>query len=271
MRTTTEDIAVVSAILDDLDDNAVVAGHSYGGVVISGATAGRTDVDHLLYVCAAVPDRGEDVLAGLFGEELRDVGFFRFGRFEFQGEEQIIARSGYSRQGGFEIYLRGGHHGPALWDAVWHAGEPHNIRPGCPNLIERIEGGLFSYGNEMTRDNNPFECGLGGYCDLDNTDDFLGKAALTRIRDQGHEREIRGILFEGEPCPPCGVPWPVMTGQHGGRQIGQITSAAYSPRLEQNVGLAMITRSHWTGRESVTVLSSDGQAREGSIEALPFR
>ena len=107
--------------------------------------------------------KAEDVLAELLGEGIRDVKFFGFGWFDILGEKQIVARSGYSRQGGFEIYLRGGHHGPALWDAVWQAGELHNIRPGCPNLIERIEGGLFSYGNDMTRDNNPFECGLEKY------------------------------------------------------------------------------------------------------------
>ena len=86
----------------------------------------------------------EDLLAGLFGEHIRDIGFFKFGWIEFENTHQLIARSGYSRQGGFEIYLSGGHLGSALWDAVWSAGQTFNIAPGCPNLIERIEGGLFS-------------------------------------------------------------------------------------------------------------------------------
>jgi dimethylsulfoniopropionate demethylase len=96
----------------------------------------------------------------------------------FQGTRQLIARSGYSRQGGFEIYLEGGHLGPALWDAIWEAGQPYNITPGCPNLIERIEGGLLSYGNEFTRENNPFEIGHGQVLRTDGSIDYIGRAAL---------------------------------------------------------------------------------------------
>ena len=214
--------------------------------------------------------KAEEVMAAVFGNQVREVKFFQFAHVEFAGEPQIIARSGYSRQGGFEIYLKGGHHAPALWDAIWQAGEPYYIRPGCPNLIECIEGGLLSYGNEMTCDNNPFECGLEKFCELDGCADFLGKSALQQIRDQGHAREIRGIVFGGAPCPPCGVPWPVMAGGAEGAQIGQITSAAYSPRLAQNVGLSMIVRSHWRAGQDVTALSADGEARSGVVSELPF-
>ncbi|MEM7213770.1 MAG: dimethylsulfoniopropionate demethylase, partial [Pseudomonadota bacterium] len=133
--------------------------------------------------------KAEDLLAELFGELIRDIKFFRFGHVTFEGTQQLIARSGYSRQGGFEIYLNDSSLGARLWDTIWEAGQTHNIRPGCPNLIERIEGGLFSYGNEMTRENNPFECDLGQYCDLDSEADFIGKQALTKIRGAGVARE----------------------------------------------------------------------------------
>ncbi|NNE22016.1 MAG: dimethylsulfoniopropionate demethylase [Rhizobiales bacterium] len=214
--------------------------------------------------------KAELVMAAVFGERVRDVKFFGFAHAKFCGERQVIARSGYSRQGGFEVYLNDAQLGPALWDALWQAGEPHGIRPGCPNLIERIEGGLLSYGNEMTRDNNPFECGLEKFCDLDGPADFLGKTALCRIRDKGHAREIRGIVFGGEACPPCGTPWPVMAGGSDGEQIGQITSAAYSPRLSQNIGLSMIERPHWQAGQKVTVHCADGTARPGVVSDLPF-
>lgn len=77
------------------------------------------------------------------------------------------------------------------------AGQAYNIRAGCPNLIERIEGGLLSYGNEMTPDNNPFECGMAGYCDLGAGGAFMGQEAIENIRAEGHQREIRGISFDG--------------------------------------------------------------------------
>lgn len=212
--------------------------------------------------------RAEDTLAGLFGEHIREIGFFRFGTIEFQGTRQIIARSGYSRQGGFEIYLQGSGLGSALWDAVWEAGKPFNIRPGCPNLIERIEGGLLSYGNEMTRENNPFECGLGHFCDLDGASDFLGKEALKRVRDQGHRQEISGFVFEGKSCPPCSQPWPVLCAK--GERIGQITSAIYSPRKQAIVALGMLELDHRTPGTPVTLLAAGGLSCEGSVAALPI-
>ncbi len=211
--------------------------------------------------------RAEDLMADLFGPEIRKIGFFKFGWFDVQGTRQIIARSGYSRQGGFEIYLEGGHLGPALWDAVWQAGQPYGITPGCPNLIERIEGGLMSYGNEMTRENNPLEIGLGKYCALDGRVDYAGRAALQTIAADGPARMVRGVVFDGGPCPTCAQPWPVLAG--GGR-VGQVTSAIWSPRLEVNVSLGMIERGHWDAGTEVTVQSGDGLTRHGQVTDLPI-
>ena len=122
----------------------------------------------------------------------------------------------------------------------------------------------------MTRDNNPLEIGLRQYCTLDGSIDFIGIAALQAIADRGVAREIRGVVFEGAPCPPCGKPWPVMAGPKRDVQVGQITSAAYSPRLECNVGPAIIARDYWEPGQTVVVHSVDGRQRTGRISALPF-
>lgn len=81
-------------------------------------------------------------MADVFGPQIRDVKFFRFARFEFSGRQLVIARSGWSKQGGFEIYLDDGTLGEALWDLIAEKGADYNLRPGCPNLIERVEGGF---------------------------------------------------------------------------------------------------------------------------------
>ncbi len=211
--------------------------------------------------------KAEALLMDLFGDHIADIGFFKFGWIEFSGTRQLIARSGYSKQGGFEIYLDGGHLGADLWDAVCLAGKKHNIAPGCPNLIERIEGGLLSYGNEMTRENNPLEIGLGRFCTLDGSVEYLGRAALERIAADGVSREIRGVIFDGGPCPTCAAPWPVMA---NGEQVGQLTSAIWSPRLKRNVGLSFVDRAFWDAGQQVTVFSPDGQTRSGEVSTLPF-
>jgi len=211
--------------------------------------------------------KAEDLLAELFGDHLRTIRHFGFNWLEFEGTRQLVARSGYSRQDGFEIYLHGTGFGPRLWDAIWEVGQAHDIAPGCPNLIDRVEGGLLSYGNDMTRENNPLEMGLGRYCALDGPTEYLGRAALRAIAERGVEREIRGILFDGDRCPVCSRPWPVRA---DGRQVGRITSACWSPRLGRNIGLSLIGRGHWKPGQPVTVVSQDGTERPGEVSALPF-
>lgn len=211
--------------------------------------------------------KAETLVAELFGDHIRNIGFFKFGWIDFQGTRQLIARSGYSRQGGFEIYLNGGHLGSALWGAVWEAGQVHDITPGCPNLIERIEGGLLSYGNEFTRENNPFEIGHGKFCVVDGSIDYIGRGALQQIAAAGPTREIRGVAFDGGPCPTCSKPWPVMVGDV---RVGHVTSAIWSPRLKRNVGQSLIDRGYWDAGQAVEVHSQDGMVRSGEVSLLPF-
>lgn len=211
--------------------------------------------------------KAEDLMAALFGDLVRGIRFFRFARLPFQGRELVVARSGWSKQGGFEIYLDDASMGNALWDALWMAGQPFEVGPGCPNLIERVEGGLLSYGNDMTRDNNPLECGLDRYCRLDGAIDFIGREALRRIRDQGVARQIRGIRFDGGPSPSCTTPWPVHL---GGKQVGQVTTAVWSPRHGVNLAFAMLDRGAWAPGSVVEVECPDHSTRRGKVANLPF-
>ena len=221
-----------------------------------------------VYPLAIQGPKAEDLMALIFGEEVRSIKFFNFGLFNFEGTEQVIARAGYSKQGGFEIYFKGYELGEKLWDTIWKAGKEFDISPGCPNLIERIEGGLMSYGNDFTRENNPLECNLEMYCAEDNQHDFIGKAALNKIRKEGIKQKIRGIIFDGDPCPTCAKPFPVFSKNK--KKIGQITSGIYSPRLKKNVGLSMILKDHWNIGNEVIVETPDNKLRAGTISSLPF-
>lgn len=211
--------------------------------------------------------KSDELAARLFGDELRSLPFFDFKTCDFNGQSIVVARTGFSKQGGFEIYPEGFKLAGALWDALWQAGADLDISPGCPNLIERVEGGLLSYGNEMTREENPLECGLGRYCQLDGSVDYIGRDALLKIAESGPKRLIRGVIFDGDACPPCQHPWPIMV---DGQQVGYVTTAIWSPRFERNVALAMLDRGYWKADTEVIVIPPEGLERRGIISDLPM-
>ena len=214
--------------------------------------------------------KAETLMARVFGDAVGDIRFFRFERLGFQGRSLVVARSGWSKQGGFEIYLDDSRLGGALWQALWDAGQDLEVGPGCPNLIERIEGGLLSYGSDMTRDNNPFECGLERYCRLDGAD-FIGKAALLRLSESGPLRQIRGLRIAGAPLSSCRDFWRVEgQGEGEGAFAGQVSSLTWSPRLKTNIALAMIERDHWQPGTALAVVLPDGSRREAEVCNLPF-
>jgi dimethylsulfoniopropionate demethylase len=199
--------------------------------------------------------KAEELMARVFGDRVRDIRFFRFDMFEFQGRDLVIARSGYSKQGGYEIYVDGSDIGMPLWDALFEAGKDLNVRAGCPNLIERIEGGLLSFGNDMTDDNTPHECGLGRFCDTAMAIGCVGRDALLRVSKEGPVQQIRPIEISGAPVPGCDRVWPIIA---GGKRVGQVTSAAWSPDFETNVAIGMVRMTHWDPGTIVEVDTPDG-------------
>ena len=205
--------------------------------------------------------KADDLMARVFGDAVRDIRFFRYKRLAFQGVELVVARSGWSKQGGFEIYVEGAELGMPLWNALFAAGEDLNVRAGCPNNIERVESGLLSYGNDMTRENTPYECGLGKFCN--SPEDYIGKAALAEQAKNGPARQIRALVIGGD-IPPCQDAWPLLA---DGRRVGQVGSAIHSPEFGVNVAIGMVDRSHWAPGSTMEVETPDGMrpvtVREG--------
>ncbi len=207
--------------------------------------------------------KADELMARVFGDRVRDIRFFKFDMFEFEGRDLAVARSGYSKQGGFEIYVEGSDIGMPLWNALFSAGEDLDVRAGCPNLIERIEGGLLSYGNDMTDDNTPHECGLGKFCNTHTAIGCVGRDALLRVAKEGPVQQIRPIAIDGDAVLPCVQPWPVFA---DGKQVGQVTSAAWSPDFSTNVSIGMVKLSHWDAGTKVEVETPDGM-RSATVQA----
>ena len=182
--------------------------------------------------------RSMDVMKALFGDDVEDMKYYWLRHLELDGMKLVVSRTGWSSELGYEIYLQDGTRGNELWDKIMATGEPFGLKPGHTSTIRRIEGGMLSYHADMDIKTNPYELGMDRLIGLDAPHDFIGKAALRDIRDKGITRKQIGIVMDGERlASPNTTFWPI---KHNGNIVGKVTSAVYSPRLEQNIALAMV-------------------------------
>ena len=207
----------------------------------------------------------KQVMVDLFGASILEIPYYGMTATELNGMKVVVSRTGYTGELGYEIYLHDAtRHGLKLWDTVLEAGVPHDLRVIGPCHMRRIEGGILAFGTDIWYDTNPFEVDMGytWMVDLDQEADFVGKDALQRIKANGPTRKLVGVEIDG---PNLGTfinnemiePFPV---SHRGRIIGRVTSACYSPRLEKNIGYAMLPIEHTEMGRSYEVETPHGRA-----------
>ena len=182
--------------------------------------------------------KSETLLSRLVKEPLSEVRFFRFIETEVAGIPLVIARTGWSGQGGFELYLDAPSEGERLWDAIVDAGADLDLRPGCPNLIDRIETGLLSFGNDMTLRNNPIEAGLDRFFKMGKAAEYLGQKALEQIAESGPDKCMVRLVVPGAAIANPRETYAVEAGE--AKRSGEVTSITYSPRFDCNVGLGYV-------------------------------
>jgi glycine cleavage system aminomethyltransferase T len=193
--------------------------------------------------------KSKDVLVDLFGERILEIPYYFMRRFELDGMKVLVSRTGYTGELGYEIYLNEAtKHAAKLWDAVLEAGKPHDLTVIGPCHIRRIEGGILALGADMWYDTNPYEVGMGydWMVDLEAEGDFIGKDALARIKQEGPKRKLVGVEIGGERLGAYndGSMIDLFPVNKDGRRIGDVTSACFSPRLEKNIGFAMVPIEH---------------------------
>jgi len=181
--------------------------------------------------------KSKPLVADLFGDRVASMPYYAFSEASLDTIPVVVTRTGWTGEVGYEIYLRDGSRGDALWERVMTAGKGYQIRPTGPSDIRRIEAGILNYGADMTLADNPYELGLGWTVDLDKAQDFIGRAALRRIKAEGVRRKLAGIEIEGPAIEFNETKWAV---RHDGRPVGRVTSAIHSPRLKKNIGYAML-------------------------------
>jgi aminomethyltransferase len=190
--------------------------------------------------------KSKDVMSDLFGESVLEIPYYYMRPYEVNGMNVLVSRTGYTSELGFEIYLyEASKNGVKMWETVLEAGEPHGLEVIGPCHIRRIEGGILALGPgcDMWFDTNPYEVGMGydWMVDLEKAD-FIGKEALTKIKAEGPKRQLIGVEIGGSNAGSYNdgsMPdvWPV---HKDGQRVGQVTSACWSPKLEKNIGYAMV-------------------------------
>ena len=211
--------------------------------------------------------KSRDVLRAAFGDAPTELKYYRFMEFDWDGVPLIISRTGWSSELGYEIFLRDGTQGEKLWEHLMAVGGPLGLKPGHTSSIRRIEAGMLSYHADMTLANNPYEMGMGRLVDLDMEADFISKAALTLIKERGVSQQLVGLEIDGAPFVGSNdFFWPVLK---EGVKVGTVTSAIYSPRLQKNIALAMISIDH-TASGRVLQVDKLSETRTCTVVPIPF-
>lgn len=211
--------------------------------------------------------KSRDILRAAFGDGPGALRYYRFTEHDWDGVPLVISRTGWSSELGYEIFLRDGSAGERLWEYLMEVGKPLGLQPGHTSSIRRIEAAMLSYHADMTLDNNPFELGMDRLINLDGDVDFVGKAALRRIRDEGVAQRLVGLELDGPPLVGSNDEhWPISM---DGKRIGHVTSAIHSPRLDKNIALAMVTSQHAEIGKQVTV-ETPTESRNGQVVPKPF-
>ncbi len=205
------------------------------------------------------------LMEDVFGSEITKLKFFKYDFFNFNNNKYLISRSGYSKQGGYEVHVDNIKSGQDLYDHFFNIGKKYNLKPGAPNHAERIEGGLLSYGNDMLINDNPFECGFDKSIHLDTNINFIGKENLKKIKNKGIAKKLMGVKINTNKLNLTDVD----LFNKNNKIIGELRSAAFSPKFKKIVGIAMVKKDYCNNQESFNMYI-DNKSIDGEICNLPI-
>lgn len=237
-------------ILDDLivyrlaDDRFLVVANAANAVLVSDALTERVtgfgaiidDRSLATGLVAIQGPRAADIVAPLTDLDLAAIRPYGVAEGRFAGLAAVIARTGYTGEDGFEIFVDSRDVG-RLWDVLLEAGRPKGLVPvglGARDTL-RLEAGMPLYGNDLDPSTNPFEAGLGSFVRFDKPGDFVGRVALERIAAAGPSRRRIGLVIEGRGIARRG--YPVYAGD---RETGVVTSGTLSPTLGLPIAMAYV-------------------------------
>lgn len=217
-----------------------------------------TDLSQQQAMIAVQGPEAAALLAGL-GLDPGDCKYYQFIDGTFTGEPVRLSRTGYTGEDGFELFGANDVIA-ALWQAVIDAGAtPCGL--GARDTL-RLEAGMPLYGHELDREHTPIEAGLGFA--VAKHDRFRGAAALHAQRDNGTARQLVGLVLEGRR--PARAGYPVV---HADQAVGEVTSGAPSPTLEQSIAMAYVP-SELAAVGTSLAIDIRGKHIPATVVELPF-
>ena len=179
-----------------------------------------------------------NVISKVFGKEI-DLEYYTFTYDEFEGNEVILSRTGYTGEVGYELYFKGDEAtAKRIWDAVFKIGKEYDIQPaglGARDSL-RLEMGFCLYGNDIDKTTNTLEAGLGWITKL-KKGDFNGSSVLQKVKVEGLIRKLVPMTTDEKAFPRHGYEIAV-----GGEIVGHITSGTVSPVLNKPIALGYISK-----------------------------
>ena len=234
---------------------------------IGGHDAAMDDASLRTSLVAVQGPRAAELLAPLTDVDLASLKYYAIAEGHAAGVPAHIARTGYTGEDGFELFVQWEDALP-VWDRLLADGEKFGIIPsglGARDTL-RLEAGMPLYGNELDRDTNPFDAGLGRVVKLDKAADFVGRAALQDVADKGPDKQLVGIVVRGRGIARHGYP---LHEDAGGDEVGVVTSGAPSPTLGVPIAMGYLPPAD-TEVGTMVDVAIRGSMVDAEIVPLPF-
>ncbi len=207
------------------------------------------------------------IMKTVFGNWIDNIKYYHHVKFDFGNIPLVISRTGWSSEFGYEIFLQDQKFGDQLWNKIMEIGKPLGLFPGHTSTIRRIEGAMLSYIADMDISNNPFELGLDKLVDLTMDFNFIGKAALIKIKNNGIKNKLCGFEIDGEPLNnPNDEHIEIL---YNSNNVGYITSSVFSPRLEKNIAMGYLPV-QYSDLGFVANATFEGKIRNIKVVSKPF-
>ena len=206
-------------------------------------------------------------LEKLVGAAIYELKYYWCEWFDIKDIPVLISRTGWTAVQGFEVNLLDPTRGDDLWNAIFEAGEEFAIRPVAPVEARRIEAGIMNYNSDMTHEDTPLHITGLEHLVQEQPQDYIGKQALEALKAKGVDRKLVGIEWPGdELAAELSWFWPVV---RDGAEVGKVTDAIWSPRLERNIGYAWVPIDLAAPGTEIEVESEQGPLRVRTA-AIPF-